>query len=70
MSARPNAGVVMDSWLHATPPPRVGQATGHCPGAILVESVSDAIRQSSREQILSFCREATNVTTAAFKHRE
>ena len=60
----------MDSWLCAISPPRVGQATGHCPGTILVDSVSDAIRQSSREQILSLCRQATNVTTAAFKRRE
>ena len=60
----------MDSWLRATSPPRVGQASGECLGAILVDSVSDAIRQSSREQILSFCRQVTNVTTAAFKRRE
>jgi hypothetical protein len=69
MSARPNAGMFMDSSMHATLPPGLGQATGHCPSAILVHSVSDAIHTSSDEQSLDFCRYATNTTTAAFERR-
>jgi hypothetical protein len=59
----------MDSSMHATLPPGLGQATGHCPSAILVHSVSDAVHTSNGEQSLGFGRYATNVTTAAFERR-
>jgi hypothetical protein len=59
----------MDSLMHATSPRGLGQATGHCPSAILVDSVSHTIHPSSSEQSLGFCGHATNVTTTAFKRR-